>query len=603
MPISAIQENIQALLQKAQKAELDKPQLCEQYAREALALAQERELPFEQCKALLQVAAAKESAADNSEETETIFKQTIELATAFGFTEQLIVSLSKMSSLHGSTNRLQSASEFIQKAKQHLSSFSGADETLQLSVLYDDISIRYRKGEAGASFIADCLYGVEKSKAINDEGLQTSFLQMLIMGTTKMGDIEASIHYSEQFIAIEEKRNYHMSIVGASIYLTGLYEKLGRIKEAEATFLKAIEASKKLGDKQSYMAVETRRLYFLLNNERFDDAEKICHELFALPELNSMPKGRFEITSAWATILLRKKQIKQAIEIYEKERLTFIEDKVILLKITGKLHELYAAEGLYTAAYNSLLEHQAITKDIYDTEKTKEYTELHARFETKQKEAQLQEAKLQQLNAELKAIKSQMNPHFVFNVMATVSNLIGAQQYTEAQTSLQQFSTLMRATLQQSLGDKITVEEEVLFLENYLKLEKLSLGESFSFEIKVAESIDSGYVRIPSMFLQPLVENSVKHGLRHVNGAKKLEIHFGGTEANLTITIDDNGIGRKASEAINKNRKGHVSFASKALEDRVQLINNQNELKIKLEIVDKESDSGTLAKINIAYLN
>jgi LytS/YehU family sensor histidine kinase len=177
----------------------------------------------------------------------------------------------------------------------------------------------------------------------------------------------------------------------------------------------------------------------------------------------------------------------------------------------------------------------------------------------------------------------------------------------EAQDSLRKFSRLMRSTLEQSQGDEIVVEDEVEFLNNYLHLEKLILGDAFSFTITVDESIDIAYERIPSLILQPIVENALKHGLRTKQGEQKLNITFSmediGEQTIMQITIEDNGIGRKASAELNKDRKQHQSFATKSIDDRIKIINTTAGFeKMKMETMDVMEDSvalGTKVQLSI----
>lgn len=571
---TTIQQTIKELLAKSEATELGNPQQSYVYAQEAHTLAVQHNLYYEHCLALLHLAGIKENLADNTNETETLLAQAIALAKENGFDELQIHALSKMASLLATNNRIDAATEYIEQAKQYLSALNNPPKALQLVVLYDDINIRYRKGEAGPSLLNDCLTGLQIAVELKNEGHHTSFLQMLTMLTTKMGDVEAGIKYSEQFVEIEEKRNFHMSLVGGYVYQSSLYDKVGRKVDALKALDKAVASSKRLGDTRSYLFVEIRRVFFLLNNQQVDEAYEICQHLLTLPELNEMPKVRFEVISALAQIAAAKNNAAYAIQLFETERKVFQEDKVILQKITNHLHELYTKIGNYQSAYSTLLENKTITQEIYDTEKTKEYAELHARFETKEKEAQLRETRLQKLDAELKAIKSQMNPHFVFNIMSTITGLMQTGKIAEAQHTLNQFSLLLRSILVQSSNQTILLEDEIAFLHSYLQLEKLSLSDKFCYEILCADEIDLGYEKIPSMLLQPIVENAIKHGLKTKTGEQKLSIRFSVLENQLLkIVIEDNGIGRQASALLNQNRKRHQSFAGKALEERIRLLN------------------------------
>ena len=145
------------------------------------------------------------------------------------------------------------------------------------------------------------------------------------------------------------------------------------------------------------------------------------------------------------------------------------------------------------------------------------------------------------------------------------------------------------------------VEDEIRVLQLYLDIEKTRFNEDFEYEIKY-HGFEPENVRIPSLLLQPYVENAVKHGLMHKEGLKKLIISFSMPDNVLRVTIADNGIGRKKSRELNAARK-HRSFATKAIEDRIALINSYSGRQIRLTYIDELNNlgkpSGTTVVIEI----
>ena len=213
-------------------------------------------------------------------------------------------------------------------------------------------------------------------------------------------------------------------------------------------------------------------------------------------------------------------------------------------------------------------------------------------------EVQLRDIQLQKLDAELKAIKSQMNPHFAFNTLKTIDYLLEQNNVSSARQSLNDFAQLMRATLQQSGSEFTVIENEVLLLENYIRLEKNALGNSFQYSIKVDETIDQSYERVPSIFLQPIIENAIMHGLRHKEGCKRLQIEFTLEGDDLVVIIQDNGIGRKASAELNRFRTNHQSFAGYAMAKRVEFLNEKAGYT-KYVLLMEDLDEGTKAILRI----
>lgn len=197
-------------------------------------------------------------------------------------------------------------------------------------------------------------------------------------------------------------------------------------------------------------------------------------------------------------------------------------------------------------------------------------------------------------DSELVAIKAQMNPHFVFNVLNSFQDLIYQQDFRKTNTYLGKFAGLMRKTLEFSDRDAITLSEEIELLEDYLDLEKLRFGEDFVVEIvQNLHHYDADSLTIPSMLLQPYVENAIKHGLLHKKGKKILLVRFLIQKPFLVCEIQDNGIGREASEKIKERRqKYHQPFAATATQKRIDLMNQSREQAIGLLIEDLVDTTG-----------
>jgi hypothetical protein len=195
---------------------------------------------------------------------------------------------------------------------------------------------------------------------------------------------------------------------------------------------------------------------------------------------------------------------------------------------------------------------------------------------------------IQALKSELAAIRSQMNPHLIFNSLSSIQTKILSNQSKEAYEHLVIFTKLLRQALEFSQREYISLKEELTFLTNYINLEFLRKDDSFSWKLEQDESVNLDSVYIPSLLLQPFVENAIIHGLMHSTSDKHLLIHvIQGQNNGFIVVIEDNGIGREASAKINQNRvREHASFALKATNDRIAMINKSGKLQIRIEIVD-----------------
>jgi len=190
--------------------------------------------------------------------------------------------------------------------------------------------------------------------------------------------------------------------------------------------------------------------------------------------------------------------------------------------------------------------------------------------------------------SKLKAIKSQMNPHFFYNALNTIQSYILSNDKKQAVNYLSKFSNLTRTILEMSEKETISIAEEVKTLGLYLDIEKARFEEDFEYQILVDKKIDAENIKIPTMLLQPYVENAVKHGLLHKQGKKLVTIHFQKIDKHIRISVDDNGIGRQKSAELNAiKNKNHQSFASEATQNRVNLLNQYNQKNISIQFIDK----------------
>lgn len=226
------------------------------------------------------------------------------------------------------------------------------------------------------------------------------------------------------------------------------------------------------------------------------------------------------------------------------------------------------------------------------------YYSIQAAKRVKKIEAQKQQLLLEEQlgRSKLTALRAQMNPHFFFNALNTIQAYIFTNEKAKAGNYLSKFSMLTRRILEMSETETIMLHEEIEAMKLYLDLEKMRFGNDFEYTIHTHMLSDSANIEIPSMILQPFIENAVKHGLLHKEGTKKLLIGFELHTSSLHITIDDNGIGRLRSMALNsiKNDK-YKSFATRATAQRVQLINAAAPGRVEVETLDKTTADGAPA--------
>jgi putative methionine-R-sulfoxide reductase with GAF domain len=212
-------------------------------------------------------------------------------------------------------------------------------------------------------------------------------------------------------------------------------------------------------------------------------------------------------------------------------------------------------------------------------------------LEIKQKE--LASINQQLAEAQLSALQTQMNPHFIFNSLNSIKGMILDNEQKKASRYLSKFAQMIRITLNQSKETFTTLYENLEYLESYLMMEKLRFGDFFTFSIMVDDRIDKEDVLIPTMMIQPLAENAIWHGLMHKKGEMKLLIRFSLEGENISCTIQDNGIGIEESQRLKQvQQPTHRSVGLNNLRHRISILNEKFDAGCSLEIRDLSHSPG-----------
>ena len=206
-------------------------------------------------------------------------------------------------------------------------------------------------------------------------------------------------------------------------------------------------------------------------------------------------------------------------------------------------------------------------------------------------------AAIRQEMAELRgrALRAQMNPHFIFNCLNAIQELIVREQYTESFTYLSKFSRLLRMVLDMSEKNFIPLSNELEMCQLYVELEAMRFRNSFTYSIEVEENMDTDSIRLPSLLMQPFIENAIWHGLLQKEGEKKLWIRFSEKEGKLYCEVEDNGIGRKRAAEIKSKKLGAQNFESKGMlmaQQRIENLQSDGLPGISLEIRDCRDEQG-----------
>jgi LytS/YehU family sensor histidine kinase len=377
-------------------------------------------------------------------------------------------------------------------------------------------------------------------------------------------DYSNALRYSLKALEIVERENHAFGKAISYVNIGGNYVQLGEIEKAKEFIDKA-------------------------------------HQLLVENDIESL---RCSINLKYAEYFAKISDYKQAIE-YGNKALKFAEEQKSeeqAMFVCGRLIEFNEQFEDYKQALSMSKKYNEMKQAALAREKMNVLNSLQLQYNTEKKELELSELKVKQQeleiekrDSELSALKSQMNPHFIFNALNSIQELYTIGDKKMANEQMGNFAQLTRKILDVSGKQKIELAEEIEILTKYLELECMRFENDFSYKIHLSDNLDEDYTTLPPMLIQPYVENSIKHGLLHKKGSKQLDIYFELDEdANvLKCSVDDNGIGRKASAELNKNRSAsHVSFSTSATEKRLRLLNQGKEEVIAVQFEDKEDESG-----------
>ena len=220
---------------------------------------------------------------------------------------------------------------------------------------------------------------------------------------------------------------------------------------------------------------------------------------------------------------------------------------------------------------------------------------LEYKLEANQAQLAVLENERKAATAKLQSMRLQMNPHFLFNALNSIQQMIMTGNEEKATLYLSKFSKLLRMVLTHSDREVVTLKEEIEMLKLYIELEALRFEDTFIYSIDIENGIDRDDNKVPTLLIQPFVENAIWHGLLHKEGMRSLNIRFFDNEVDsLQCVVEDNGIGREAARTFAKKsaQNNHTSKGVSVAEERLKIFNEHNNDSSKLEIVDLKNKNG-----------
>lgn len=388
------------------------------------------------------------------------------------------------------------------------------------------------------------------------------------------------------------------------------YMALNEQENAEAYFLKAIENTDD-SSQQARASAYANLGYCYFEKKAYKQALALYEKAEHFYKEEEDDYYNFSIIESWrGRLFFEVGELEKSRRHFEQafEYAHLIEDYKQLSSVSKDLAALYAEKKDYKSAYEYQLLHDKFSEQYIEQINKRKQLELEVKYEAAKKKQEAELLKLQATKLQLKALRAQMNPHFMYNALNSIQNFITSNEITFAAKYLAKFARLMRQSLDYSDIEIISLEKEIEFLEDYLDInEKLRFEDRLKYEIIVEDEIEEDILGVPTMIVQPYVENAIEHGLRTKKDGKitlTFKLH---DEDTILCVVEDNGVGREKALQLqmqDAQYQNHKSKGTKITEDRLRILHNSKSKGVFVQTIDlfdentKES-RGTRVKIKI----
>jgi tetratricopeptide (TPR) repeat protein len=443
-------------------------------------------------------------------------------------------------------------------------------EKVLTSQTYSNIGETYFYKKDYAQAKAYLLRGIDSLKALNSTAGLSEAYETLVSILEAQGDFKTALSYEKGAAALKDSMFYKRRQSELLEWQTK-FDNEKKTKDIQLLY----QEKNLLSKDNALRDLQLQRQNLDLTNQRLL-IEKDKQTLEVLRQSKALQEAQLQRAEAAYEIEKQAKLTQTAeLDVAEKDRQiqrTFASKARAKMWILGGL--LMGIVALGTALWQIFNHRQKAVLARNQVEK------LQIEKETQQA---LQES-------EMKLLRSQMNPHFMFNVLNSIHRYVLENDAQQASAYLTKFSRLMRLVLENSKSEMVTLENELTTLTLYLDLEALRFKDKISYSLTVDPSVDKRFTRLPPLIIQPYVENAIWHGLMHRDEGGNIDIHIKHTENHvLEVIIQDDGIGRQAAMALkSKSATDNKSFGMQITSERLALVNTET----IIEITDLKNEKG-----------
>jgi len=536
------------------------------------------------------------------EAAEKFFIQAVDILEEIGNVKQLAETYIDYAGTCMNLEKMEQGAEYLFKAEKLLRNFPDDQLSARMICREGFMNLHYSNYNRATELLLEADKRTNRLKTPL-ELKDYYFLTLIHSGLGKIyemnDELEKSVVAYQKVVDMCEAMEMRTRISWHYLNVGNGYMALNEIDSAERYFNKAIQTSDDMS-RYARAGAYANLGYCYYENKRYEESLELFNRAEQLYKEKSEHDYRnLAIIESWRGRLFS--ETEQSNLVLEHYQLAFDYAKLIgdneqLTSICKEMAGLYAEQENYRAAYEHMTLQERYSEQHLEDIDQRRRLELEIKYEAEKKKQEAELLRLQATRLQLKALRAQMNPHFMYNALNSIQNFITSHEITHAAKYLAKFAKLMRQSLEYSEMEIISLEKEIEFLEDYLYInEKLRFENRLQYQIQVDDEIEEDILGVPTMIVQPYVENAIEHGLR-TKQEGLISVRFSlQNEDTILCIVQDNGIGREKARQIRANdphHQDHRSRGTKITEKRLEILHNSKEKQVFVETVDLRSEDG-----------
>jgi len=499
------------------------------------------------------------------------FLEALKLNERMGDKEGAAISYNNIGNLYDSMEKYDDA------VKSHLKALElrkNSTNKYAVAQSYHNIGLAYCNKKEYPKALENFFGSLAISRELRDTLMEATCYASLAIVYTDLKDYREELRYNLMALKLREQVGEQDEIAKSIANIGENYLLLNDLKQAEKYGRRAYEAAHELDNVELKEVASLALSNIYARKGEYSKALEYYKEHVVARESRFNSENTEKVVQAKMNFEFERERDKARLEQEKKD---------LLVKEEGRIKELQLSRSRYLAI--ALVAVMILL--------------LFGGFILMRQNRLRGEQRSMQL--EQKLLRSQMNPHFIFNSLIAIESFIYKNEPRAAGRYLSGFAKLMRAILENSREEYVPLEKEVSALKHYLELQQLRFEEGFTYSIHVQEDINAEEIAIPPMLAQPFIENSIEHGIKHSHTAGKIEIKFSKQGSDLLFEVRDNGVGLERSAAMKGSEEKHHSLATLITNERLNLLNKGKSQKIKIFIDDVKDPEGRVRGACVSF--